>query len=294
MPNPYQAPMAPWPVLAPYARSVSLPKAGLTVFIYDRGGSDRPVTVLIHGLGDEADTWRHIFPALADRGRVIALDLPGFGRSDKPKRGYGIPFFRDVVLELLDVLGIQRATLVGHSLGAVIAHFTALSIPARVDRLVLIGGALVARPRRLDRVTLMFLIPGVGEWLYTGLRKDPQAAYASLAPFYHDLASLPQADRDFLFQRVNERVWSDGQRRGFLATFRSLAVWLPGQQKSLPTRIAGLTVPTLVIWGEGDVVNSVEGGRALVELQPSARLVIVPNAGHNVHQEHPAAILDLI
>ena len=134
----------------------------------------------------------------------------------------------------------------------------------------------------------------MGEWLYNRLRKDPQAAYETLRPYYGDLDRLPEADRDFLFQRVNERVWSDGQRRAFFSTFRGLARWLPAQQRTLPARLAASEVPTTAIWGELDRMNSVESGRRLVELQPTARLVVVPGAGHNVHQENPDAVLGAI
>jgi pimeloyl-ACP methyl ester carboxylesterase len=153
---------------------------------------------------------------------------------------------------------------------------------------------VVARSQKIDLATLLFLIPGLGEWLYTRLRRDPQAAYQTLAPYYSHLDELPEADREFLFQRVNERVWSDGQRRAFFSTFRNLARWLPGQQRDLPSRLSALGVPTLVVWGEADRINLIENGRALAELQPTARLVVVPGAGHDVHQEDAVAVLEAI
>ncbi len=292
--NRFQEPMQPWPALEPYARSVYLARGGLTLHVYEAGATDAPPMFLIHGLADEADTWRHLVPPLSTQYRVIAPDLPGFGRSEKPDRPYTVPFFQDVLLELLDTLEVQRAVLVGHSLGAVIAHALALSHRERVERLILIDGSLVARSQKIDLATMLFLIPGLGEWLYNRLRKDPQAAYRSLELYYSRLDDLPKADREFLFQRVNERVWSDGQRRAFLSAFRNLARWIPGQQRNLPSRLATLDVPTLVLWGEADRMMPVENGHALVELQSAARLVVVPGAGHNVHQEDPGAVLEAI
>jgi pimeloyl-ACP methyl ester carboxylesterase len=290
----YQRPMSPWPGLERYARAVRLPKDGLTLYTYDAGAGTAPPMLLIHGLGDEADTWRHLMPPLSADRRVVALDLPGFGRSDKPERPYTIRFFQNIVIELLDTLAVQRATLIGHSLGAVIAHSVALNYSERVERLILIDGSLVARSQKIDLATMLFLIPGLGEWLYNRLRRDPQAAYRTLAPYYGCLDELPAADRTFLFERVNERVWSDGQRRAFFSTFRNLARWLPDQQRDLASRLSTLGVPTLVVWGEADRINSIENGRALAELQPAARLVVVPDAGHNVHQENAEAILKAI
>jgi pimeloyl-ACP methyl ester carboxylesterase len=195
------------------------------------------------------------------------------------------------MLDLMDKLTIQRAVLVGHSFGAMLAHTIARGNPERVERLVLIGGSLVVRSRKFDLATMLFLIPGLGEWQYNRLRKDPQAAYRTLEPYYGQLDDLTEVDRAFLFQRVNERVWSDSQRRAFLSAFRHLARWLPGQQRDLPSDLATLDLPTSAVWGELDRINPVENGHALVEMQPTARLAVVPEAGHNVHQEHPAAIL---
>jgi len=295
----YRKPMQPWPGLGQYARQIDLPESRCTLHLYDTGPASRGPLLLLHGLADEADTWRHLVPPLSAHHRVLAPDLPGFGRSDKSKRAYTAAFFQETMLELLDALEIERATLVGHSLGAMIAQSIALAHSERVERLVLIGGSLVAAPRRsggqkLDLGTLLFLIPGLGEWLYTRLRTDPQAAYETLRPYYGDLDRLPEVDRVFLLQRVNERVWSDGQRRAFFSTVRHLARWLPAQQKSLPARLAECKVPTTAVWGELDRMNSVEGGRRLVELQPGARLEVVPGAGHNVHQEKPEAVLAVI
>ena len=284
--------MRPWPSLEPHARRVRLPGSDLSLHLYDAGPPDAAPLLLVHGLGDEADTWRHLIPPLSASRRVLAPDLPGFGRSDKPKRPYTLAFYRDALVELLDELDLARATLVGHSLGGMIVHSIALAHPEQAERLVLIGGSLVTRSQSISLSTIGFLIPGIGEWLYNRLRRDPEAAYLTLRAYYGDLDRLPQADREFLFQRVNERVWSDGQRRAFLSTYRRLARSLPALQRGLGARLAQLAAPTLAVWGERDQVNPVANGRALQELQPGVRLVIVPSTGHNVHQEAPSAVLE--
>jgi pimeloyl-ACP methyl ester carboxylesterase len=179
-------------------------------------------------------------------------------------------------------------------LGAAIAQAVTLESPHRVVRLALIGGSLVARSQKLNLGTLLFLVPGLGEWLYNRLRKDPHAAYASLRPYYAGLDGLPEGDRAFLFQRVNERVWSDDQRRAFLSTLRSLAGWLPRRQRQLSTQLAALATPITIIWGERDQVNPIENARAFLEIQSSARLVIIPGAGHNVHQEKAVEVVNSI
>lgn len=284
--------MQPLPLLAPLARRVELPRHKLTLFLYDTQPAvrDDVPLVLVHGLGDEADTWRQVLPSLAVKRRVLAVDLPGFGRSDKPDAPYTVPWCAAVLCELLDALQIEEVALAGHSLGAITCHWLALQHTPRVERLALLAGGLVAAPRKLDWNTLLLLTPGVGEWLYTRLRHDPQAAYASLRPFYGDIDALPQAERDFLFQRVNERVWNDEQRRAFFRTLRRLARWLPAQQKTVARHLAGFTTPTIVLWGEQDRIANLANGRLLATLQPAARLTVLAGAGHNLHQEQPAAV----
>ena len=286
--------MQPYPGLERWSRTVTLPRSGIRLFLFDTGSGDQTPVVLLHGLGDEADTWRHVLPGIAGQRRVIAPDLPGFGRSDQGKHKYTIPFFADTVLELVDTLSQQKVIVVGHSTGALIAQEFALRNPGWVERLILIGGSLVSGETKLDRSLLFFLLPGLGEWTYNRLRKDPQAAYRSLEPYYSRLDDLPQAERDFLYQRVNERVWSSGQRRGFLSTLRGMAAWLPSQQKGLPHRLRDFHVPTTVIWGENDRIVPVQNARALTEMLPDALPVIVPGAGHNVHQEQPDAVIAAI
>ena len=278
--------MQPFPGLARWVRQVQLPVSKISLYLYDTSEDSKTPVLLLHGLGDEADTWRHVLPLITGGYRVIAPDLPGFGRSQKVKRKYSIPFFIDTILELLDHLAITRAVLVGHSAGAVIAHAFAIEHPERVERLILISGSLVSRENRINPELLYFLTPGLGEWSYNRLRKDPQAAYRTLEAYYNRLENLPQADRDFLYQRVNERVWSDGQRQGFLSMLRNLVAWIPSQQKGLPARLGSWKIPTTVVWGENDRINSVENAHALIEMLPSARLVIVPDAGHNLQQEN--------
>lgn len=292
--NPFQNSVTAWPALAAFGRQVHLPGSKLNLFVYEMGDPAAPPVLLIHGLGGEADTWRHLMPDLAAHYHLLAPDLPGCGRSSEPARACDIPCLQRVLLELLDALGITAAGLIGHSMGAVIAHAIARDTPSRAAWLVLIGGSLVHRVTRADPRTALMVVPVLGEWLYNQRRRDPQEAFRSLDPYYNDLDHLPELDRAYLFQRVNERVWSDTQRSNYLASLRSLVRWTPRQQRDLPARLARLTAPTLAIWGENDRINALANGQALPELQPEARLVVVSDGGHNVHQEDPAAVLDAI
>lgn len=289
--------MPPLPDFMPFVQRVKLARSGFSLFLYDMhvtADTGSIPMLFVHGLGDEADTWRHVLPALAAQRRVVAVDLPGFGRSDKPDASYSVPWLAGVLLDLLDTLALDRVVLVGHSLGAIVSHWLALEQPGRLARLALLNGGLVAAAHQLDLATAMFLAPGIGEWFYTRLRKDPQAAFDSLRPYYANLAALPEADRTLLFERVNQRVWSNDQRRAFFRTFRSLARWLPSQQRPLRARLATVTIPTDVLWGEQDRVANVKNGRALATLQPGVQLAILPGVGHNIQQEAPSAVIEVL
>ena len=124
-----------------------------------------PATVLIHGLGGFAESWRHNVPELARHGRVIALDLPGAGRSGKPRRAYTLEFLAQALDRLLHTLGVDRVHLVGHSLGGAVAARYTLDHPGRVERLALLGAAVPGFDLRPSWVYRTLSLPGLGEIL---------------------------------------------------------------------------------------------------------------------------------
>jgi pimeloyl-ACP methyl ester carboxylesterase len=284
--------MPPHPVLQPYARSMTL--EGRRLFYYEAGASDAPPLVLLHGLGDEADTWWRMLPALARNRRVIAPDLPGFGRSAGPSAGYTGAFFAHAVAGLLRALGIIRATLAGHSLGAAVAQRLALAQPGLVDRLVLISGGLPIEIRRPASQMWLFLTPGLGEALYTSLRRSQDEAYATLQPYYLNLDALPDSDRAFLRQRVWARVWSASQRRAFLSALRWLAADHAMRVPAFRLSIARTPLPTRIIWGDQDLIAPPGAGVALAQIAPAAELHLIADGGHNVHQERPDQVVRLL
>jgi pimeloyl-ACP methyl ester carboxylesterase len=141
---------------------------------------------------------------------------------------------------------------------------------------------------------LRMALPVIGDRIYTSYRRDPQAAYDSLRPFYGNIDALPEADRNFLFQRVNERVWSDTQRRAYLGLYQSLTWSAPRRQSAFESALARLAVPTRLIWGEHDHIMPLDVAHGLLDLQPRAGLTMVPGAGHLPHQEQPEAFLQAL
>lgn len=300
-PNPYLGPMQPAPNLAPYASTISVAveqgRAPLNLFTYQAGPADADPVLLIHGLQDEADSWRHVFEPLAQTRRVIALDLPGFGRSTKTLRSYDIPLYVRTVLALMDALALPCATLIGNSMGGMIAEALALQHPQRVSRLVLVDGTLriVAQGSKVSLNPLVWLLADYYDRRYFAqLRQSPQAAYDTLAPYYADLAGLPQADREFLFQRVNERVWDEPQRKASLSIRNGFLKFFGLRAPKLVQQIPALQIPTTVIWGEHDHIIPLRNGEERAAAQPGAHWHMIAGAGHLPHQERPAAFLDAV
>ena len=292
--NQYQTPMEPWPGLGAYSKKHTLEAKDLSIFYFEAGQDNTNQMVLIHGLGDEADTWRHVFEPLAGQFHVYALDLPGFGRSSKPDQDYTPPFFIFTINEFLGELSIRKPILMGSSLGAILSQGFALQHPEKVSGLILFDGSLIQKEPSLDISLRMMQIPLLGEWLYTRLRKDPDAAYDSLRNVYHDLDLMPKEDRDFLFRRVNKRVWSEGQKHAYFSTLRNLTDWVKQSQKGLAEQLDELDIPTLVIRGEFDPLFPEENADAIVQVQSKAKKVVIKGAGHLPQQESPQAVLDQV
>ncbi len=270
--------MKPHANLEPYAQERN------GIFYFDSRLRQETV-LLIHGNGDEADTWRHIFVPLAQHFRVIALDLPGFGRSQT--RISSLSGFTDAVLELLEGLSLEAVHLVGSSLGAVVAANFATSHKTRAKTLCLIGGAAPNLGGLEVTAAIKPLLEiGIGEAFYNGLREAGQAAaFATLNPYYANLSAMPDADLEFLGTRVWERVNSDTQRDAFFAALRSLFTAAPRLELSLPTYL---------IWGEADnIVPQIHAQHLLQEI-PESRLSLVAKAGHLPHQEQPKATLEIL
>ena len=292
--NKYRQPMEPWPGLAGYRQSAIIQENNLEIFYYESGKANQPIIILIHGLGDEADTWRHVFLPLSEKYHTIALDLPGFGRSAQPDRNYSPKFFVESILGLMDHLNIQKAILMGNSLGGMLSHEIAIKNPARVQGLILVSGTLLHHEPPGDWRFRLMQLPFLGEWLYNRLRKDPDAAYDSLRSFYDNLEKLPKSDRDFLFQRVNKRVWSDKQRRAYFSSLRNMTSWIKMLQANLPGKLASLETPTLIIRGEHDLLFLENNALGVKEVQPNAEMETINNVGHLPHQEEPSKFVDIV
>ena len=298
--------MEPWPLLVDKAFCLkNNSRPGETVFFFDSAPLDRaagntvPVVVLIHGLGDEADTWRHLIPLLNSWGcRALALDLPGFGRSAAPGK---ISFKNHVVAVLRLIKAVVQGPeqgvvppvfLVGNSMGAVIAEEVALKMPDIVRGIILLDGSIPGGPANPGLLVLARLLFTRG-W-YRSYRDDPERAWGSLYPYYANIESMPPLDREFLRRRVMARVISPAQERAFFASQQSL-VWVTITALSRFSRkIPKFKGKITLIWGDKDKIVPVSSTVPFRALRNDIELHLIPGAGHLPHQEKPEECARLI
>jgi pimeloyl-ACP methyl ester carboxylesterase len=282
--------MIPWNDLLPYAKTLQT-EAG-SLFFYDTEIAPSELTIVcIHGLGDEADSFRHLFPILKQYYRVIALDLPGFGRSNVHKKAV----IKNHVKAVEAILAVIKGpvVLIGSSMGAIIAETAAVQNPKLVKALILMDGALPAKTKPNPGVLIM-AAPFIGKSWYKAFRKNYDAAYQSLAPFYADLEALPQEDKDFLRQRVIDRVESETQFKAYFSSLRSLIGYSVFSSSSLEKKIRQFPGNILIIWGENDTQMPIETPEYLLSIRPDAKFASFPNTGHLPHQEKPNDTADTI
>jgi len=244
-----------------------------------------PATVLIHGLGGFAESWRHTMATLAQHGTVIAFDLPGFGQSAKPRRPYGLMFFADVVEALVRALDLGRIRLVGHSLGSAIAAAYALGTPGRVERLALLSPIVPGFPVRPSLVYRLMTWPGMGE--LTARLITPRICAAALERCF--FAPDPSEVEFLVSHEYSVRTSRDG-RAAYLATLRSARRDFTDGAAAYRAALAQWTRPALVIHGHQDRVVPIAHARALVRGLPRAEARFIERCGHFPQIEHAASV----
>src|SRR5438034_5486467 len=226
-------------------RSGEVDGLALNYLVEGRG----PAVVLVHGLGGFAQSWRHLVPCLAARATCDAVDRPGFGRSGKPSAGYSLAYFTRALYAFLDAVGVTQVSLVGHSLGAAVAVTYALTHPARVERLALVGGVVPGFGYRPSWVYRLVALPLLGEAL---ARCGSAALYkAALARCFHRAV---REEVDFFVDFGFAARTTAEARAAYLATLRHVRTDFEGHAEDYRRAIATLDLPVLLIHGRQDRV----------------------------------------
>jgi pimeloyl-ACP methyl ester carboxylesterase len=262
--------------------------------IYRTAGSGPPV-VLIHGMVNSSRHWQDVALQLADSHTVIAPDLIGHGDSATPRGDYSLGAHAAAIRDLLATLSVDRATIVGHSLGGGVAMQFFYQFPQRTERLVLISSGGLGRD--VSPLLRTAALPGAA----TALR---------LAAHRYVLAALNESGRRLSARGIEKGVAlqaiaralrpleEPGSREAFLHTLRAV-IDGHGQRVSAVDRLYLLGgVPTLIVWGERDRTIPLAHGREAHALIPGSRFETLPRAAHFPHLEDPdglaAALRDFL
>lgn len=239
---------------------------------WERHGDGEPL-LLIHGLGYARWGWEPVLPGLAERFDVVLFDNRGIGESDTPPGPYSAAEMASDAIQVLDEAGVERAHVVGTSLGGMVAQELALGYPDRVDRLVLActtPGGPKAHP--MPQVTVALMAEAATLEPAVALRRFVENALAPAT-----VAAHPEL--------------VDGIMAHRLATAQQPVAWAAqaaaGMTFDAYARLGALTAPTLVQHGDEDVVVDPRNGDLLVELLPDARLERFPGTGHLFFWEEP-------
>lgn len=251
---------------------------GVRLHVRDEGPRDADAIVLVHGLGASLHTWEPWVRALSKTHRVVRFDVPGHGLTGPdPTNDYSDARSRRLLHALLDTLRLDRVMLVGHSMGGRLAWSYAAEHPERITRLVLIAPDGFASPGfEYDKPAEVPAVLGLMRWVLPAfvLRANLTAAYSD-----------PERLTDSVAGRYQDLMLAPGNREALLARLRQTVLTDPA------SRLARITVPTLLLWGEDDGMIPVQNAEDYLRLMPNATVVRLPGLGHVPFEEAPAEAL---
>ena len=249
---------------------------------YRRAGRG-PLLVLLHGIAGSSATWDGVIPLLSQSHTVVAPDLIGHGDSGKPQGDYSLGAYANVIRDLLEALGLQRGTMVGHSLGGGVTMQFAYQFPERCERIVLVSsGGLGREVHMLLRAAALPGAEVVLPWLcVVGRQSVGRVVHALGGMGLRASADLEETWRSFVSLEEPEA------RRAFLHTVRGI-IDLGGQRVSAQDRLyLAAEMPTLIVWGERDPLIPVRHAIEAHERIRGSRLEVFPGAGHFPHRDDP-------
>ena len=256
----HQGPMPGEPEEAAYTT------VGDTRVRYHDSGGEGPPVVMIHGFASALDTWAAVMPRLEKEHRVIALDLRGFGWTDRPDTDYSPQAQARLVFGLLDELGVDETAIVAHSWGSSVALQMALQQPGRIERLALYDAWVYEE--QLPVAFRWARAPVVGELIFGLFYQERPGDKMELA--FHDPDIL---EHEFV-EEVREALDRPGTRAAALAAVR-------GQRYAeIQERYAEVDQPVLLLWGEEDVVTTPDFGVRLHHQLPNSTMRTYANCGH--------------
>lgn len=255
---------------------------------YKKAGQGQPVVILLHGFGASVFSWREVIAPLAQKATVIAYDRPAFGLTDRPMPGewsgpspYSTSAQSDLLIGLMDRLGIESAVLVGNSAGGTVATLTALQYPQRVRGLVLVDAAIYSGAPSNPILQLLFQTPQLNRLGPLLVRSISDSGDNTIRLAWHDPG------------RVTPEI-IEGYRKPLQLPNWDRALWeltRANQPLELPRRLTDLKLPVLVVTGDDDrIVPTADSLRLASEIS-GARLAVFSACGHVPQEECPDQFL---
>ncbi|HEY7136879.1 MAG TPA: alpha/beta fold hydrolase [Acidimicrobiia bacterium] len=252
---------------------------------------DGPAVILVHGMASSSQTWQPVFEPLARRVRVVAPDLLGHGATVKPRTDYSVGAHANTIRDLMAALGIDRATIVGHSLGGGVAMQFAYQFPERCERLVLVAaGGLGPDVAFLLRA---LTLPGAEYVLALACHTKVVDAGGALTGWMRSLGvQLRPSAAEVL--RCHGSLTDAQARDALVQTLRSV-IDVRGQRVSATNRLyLARDVPTLIVWGDRDTIIPVSHAYAANAALAHSRLELFEGAGHFPHCDQPRRFVELL
>lgn len=248
--------------------SVMLP-SGIRLHYVEVGPDDGPAVIMLHGLSDSSFSFSRVLPLMPAHLRIVAVDQRGHGDSDRPSSGYSMDAFASDLLALMDALLIDRATVVGHSMGSFVARAAAEKAPHRISRLVLVGTSVSAQNdavRELLTLTESFTDPVseafIREFQASTIHRPVPGA------FFEQVVAESRKLPAYVWRQALQGIWD--------------------YRPQWP-----ITCPTVILGGELDVVFNVEQQSALFMATERSTLHLEPGIGHSLHWEAPERFVSL-
>ena len=256
---------------------------------YKTYGQGEPTFILLHGFGASVFSWREVVEPLAQHGTVIAYDRPAFGLTERPlewegESPYGPQAQVDIVLGLMDELGVEKAILVGNSAGGTVSMQVALQHPERVEALILVDAAVYAGGGAPSWSRPILKTPQMNHLGPLIARQLQAQGVEFIKTAWHDPSKITQDIFDGYQKPLQTENWDK-------------ALWqltVASEESGLAERLAEITMPTLVITGDDDRIVPTEQSLRLADELPNAELKVIAQSGHLPHEEKPVEFMQAV
>jgi pimeloyl-ACP methyl ester carboxylesterase len=255
---------------------------GIKTFYVEKGKGK--TLLLLHGWGASSFSWRNNLLPLSEHFHVIALDLKGFGLTEKSKGKYDLSEFTEHVKAFIDELGLEKICLVGNSMGGGIAINLAYIFEEIIDRIILIDATAISDDDSLPLSFKIVMIKPIGE-LLSFFMINRKTVINTLNQVYHDKSKINSE----VIEGYYKPLKLQGSRRVLLSSLRNVSKF-----KVLKNYLEKINKKCLIIWGEKDPWLPVKYAYEINKKIRDSKLIIIPEAGHVPHEEKPEIVNEAI